>query len=345
MDNRRLIKKSLVYGIIGILICTSIVPLIEYVRADGPGYEIAPGTLINRVPERILARTSDGVMHCVYYRSDGSHSQIYHSFSSDYGVTWTEEPVTSGNYDQQYPAIAVDSQDALHVVWAGYHSGSPTVLQIRYCKRISSDWQTIENLTNEPYPQDETSAIAIDGNDAVHVVWSGIAGPDPAWPHVRYRKYTTSWGPINELQEAVGYSGLCAAIAIDNNNYVHVVWESGGYHHQSSYHLVYQRYTTYWEPYEPISITDNNPVGRACIAVESNGDVHLIGNTWEGIAHKEKTSAGWQNADLLESSYTLLSSISIDSHEYLHVVWQYNGNIKYRKYTTSWQPTETIISD
>ena len=100
--------------------------------------------------------------------------------------------------------------------------------------------------------------------------------------------YTTSWRPIKELQEGVGYRGFYAAIAIDNNNYVHVVWESDGYHTQEAYHLVYERFTTFWEPYESISIIGNNPVGRVSIAVESG-----VGNSSSPISFDpyEKKSA------------------------------------------------------
>lgn len=80
----------------------------SWVVAEG---ELYPGT-------KKLSRTSDGVLHTVYYRSDGQYLQIYHSYSSDNGETWTEEALTSESYNQTYPAIAVDSNDYLHVVWS-----------------------------------------------------------------------------------------------------------------------------------------------------------------------------------------------------------------------------------
>ena len=79
----RLVRKGLVFGIIILFVGASIVPNIS---AD-PVSQIAEGNLGLRSPTRKLARALDGVLHCVYHRSDGLHSQIYHSWA-DYWNIW-----------------------------------------------------------------------------------------------------------------------------------------------------------------------------------------------------------------------------------------------------------------
>ena len=61
--------------------------------------------------------------------------------------------------------------------------------------------------------------------------------------------------------------------------------------------------------------------------------------------HKERTASGWQATDELDSTNSAESSIAIDIRDYLHVVWQNNGSIKYKEYTTAWQATETLVPD
>ena len=82
------------------------------------GYQVATGAephSTRMCSQRKLAVTSDGNVHAIYHREDGSGIlQIYHAESSDEGLTWVEEQVTFALRDQNFPALAVDSADDLH---------------------------------------------------------------------------------------------------------------------------------------------------------------------------------------------------------------------------------------
>ena len=160
-----LFKRGMVFGIIFLLIWSTIVPVME--ASDS---QIASGDLGKSFRASKLARTSDNVLHCVYTRLDSMHYQIYYSYSIDDGETWNEVALTAESYNQTDPGIATDSNDYLHVVWQGCHSGSPDHPQIRYIK-YASIWGEIDNITEDIGWDQRTPAIAIDGNDNLHVVW------------------------------------------------------------------------------------------------------------------------------------------------------------------------------
>jgi len=64
--------------------------------------------------------------------------------------------------------------------------------------------------------------MAIDSNDHIHIVWTGVLSGGSV-NQIRYIKYTTSWGSIENLTNSV-YSQYAPSIAIDSNNHVHIVW-------------------------------------------------------------------------------------------------------------------------
>ena len=61
-----------------------------------------PAVANSQPSQRKLVRGSDGVLHCVYLRSDGSRNQVYYAYSSDDGDNWTEEAITAPFFKQQY---------------------------------------------------------------------------------------------------------------------------------------------------------------------------------------------------------------------------------------------------
>lgn len=96
------------------------------------------GTNFNNA--RQFVRDSVGNLYFPYSGFSGT-SQIFVAKSTDNGNTWSDiggAPIqTIEGYHQQYPSIAVDSQNNLHVVWCGTDSGNPTYCQIKYSKYSS----------------------------------------------------------------------------------------------------------------------------------------------------------------------------------------------------------------
>lgn len=344
-------RKGLVIGIIILFISASIIPNISG-DSSNPGSEIAQGKLSRPPAAKQLARTSDGVLYCVYNRSDGSHSQIYYLYSINNGETWSEELLTTDNYDQLHPAIAIDSNDYIYIVWEGCHSGSPIHSQIRY-RIFTTDWNEISNITTDTDWDQRTPAIAVDSNNIIHVVWQKIEFIGGPWswngcgPTYYSKKTGDSWSVPIRIGEGEEYGEFSPMIVIDKNAHLHVAWTAGGYHYGSCWYSAYRRYTTYWEPVESFGCYEK----ELSIAVDSEGNVHLVSNNGayaNGVHYRKRTSSGWSSPVTIApvtDTRRKCPSIAIDSSDYLHVIWDDDGNIRYRKYTSSWQDAETLVSD
>ncbi|MCJ7805211.1 hypothetical protein MUP46_01025 [Patescibacteria group bacterium] len=220
-------------------------------------------------------------------------------------TSWqTQEAVTNVEYYQHSPSIAIDSQDNIHVVWAGEGTGTYTnQYQIHYRERTTS-WQTQEDITNIDNIQahygygGDCVTIAIDSQDNVHVAWRGMGWGDyPVHSQIQYRKRTTSWQTQEAVTNVDGDQVDCS-IAVDSEDSIHVVWCGTSWgDYTSHYQVQYRERTTSWQTQEAITNMD--------------GD-------------------------------NIYSSISMDSEDNVHTVWVEGDYVKYRKRTISWQTLEVI---
>lgn len=251
-----------------------------------------------------IAIDSNDHIHVVWWGSHvgfPSYEQIRYR---KYTTSWqTIENLTSGDYDQSTPSIAIDGNDCLHVAWQGTHAASPTVYQIRYVK--SSSWGDIANLTLESYHQLSPS-IAIDGNNYIHITWYGRHTGSTTRNQIRYIKYTTSWQNIENLTSG-DYSQIAPCIAIDGNDYIHIVWygyHSGGGGRQQ---IRYIKYTTSWGSVENLT-AENDHQDEPSIAIDGNNYVHIVwwglhpgSDYYEQIRHIKYTTS-WGSIQNLTSS-------------------------------------------
>lgn len=314
--------------------------------------------------QRKLAVTSDGNLHVVYHHKDGTGIlQIYHAESSDGGATWTEEQLTFASRDQNFPALAVDSMDNLHLVWEDGREGQPGIVPKTYYQKKTTTWQPAELVASYA----TVPSIAIDGNDNVHVVYGVYvygAGYYGGGNGIRWRMRTPAGWQSEESISENKYWVRSATVAIDGDNNVHVAWSHDPRYRYYDMHYR-KRTASGWEPEVEIARDSDSRSIYASVVIDSNNYVHVVWQYAEGCSSPyshdgyfsiryRKYTDSWQPVEILEGPTAFPQNnpvIAIDSNSHIHVVWsgQHAGSpachqIRYREYTTAWQPIQNLTS-
>ena len=125
-----------------------------------------------------IAIDSNDVIHVVFHCTDhfvsGTvYDDILHIKSSDYGNTWSNwecDPVYQDAHNEQFPVIAIDDNDKLHVVWAGQVQYSSED-QVGYSHNDSGSWSSVEWITWNPDVDSQRPSISVNDNDYIHCVF------------------------------------------------------------------------------------------------------------------------------------------------------------------------------
>jgi hypothetical protein len=141
-----------------------------------------------------------GDIHVVWAYGVGPSYAICHRKYSNGG--WQPDIDYIGGsptYFQVNPSISTDSNNNLHVVWFGKHSGSPTYFQVRHCK-YDNGWGTVENLTNatidQMYPNLISGYYPEVFGKKINRPYSGYAFVWNDGPTIRfYKSPDLSWEP------------------------------------------------------------------------------------------------------------------------------------------------------
>ena len=303
-------------------------------NGSGTEYQYTPGG-------RRLAYKKDGTLLCVYqkYLSPKVYRQVFLARSTDHGVTWTEEQVTIGDTEHgDFPCLAIDSQDHIHIVWAGSTSG------IVY-REYTTSWQSqVELESGDGW----CPSIAIDSQDNVHVVWT-------EGNYIKYRKKVNgSWQAEENVVDSIADQEP-PAIAVDNSDNVHVVWFGLNWGtFPTKYQTQYRKRTTSWQT--QVEVTDVNYDQYVnAIAIDGNDDVHFlwVGDSASGLnrpQYRRTISGIWQAQEELadERISGIYANVAIDINRdgYINTFWQRASDhtIQYRQHTDSWQTQEEILT-
>jgi hypothetical protein len=191
----------------------------------------------------------------------------------------------------------------------------------------------------------EVSVIAADSNNYIHVVWGDET---PGNSEIFYKKSTdggTTW-TTKRLTWNNGHS-YDPNIAIDSNNYIHVVWPDLT---SGNYEICYKKSTDGGTSWATKRLTYNSggsdlPV----ITADSNNHIHVVWRDYSlgyyEIYYKRSTDGGatWTTKRLTYTNDAQLPAITADSNNNIYVVYRDfspgNGEIFYKKSTdggTSW---------
>ncbi len=294
--------------------------------------------------DSVIAVDSNNHLHVVWADDTPGNKEIYYKKSTDEGSSWTTKRLTWNSGWSYYPAIAVDSNNHLHVVWMDRTPGNR---EIYYKKSTDggSSWITNKRLTWNS-GDSEVPAIAVDSNNHLHVVWWDST---PGNLEIYYKKSTdggSSW-ITKRLTWNSGWS-FYPAIAVDSNNHLHVVWQDST---PGNLEIYYKKSTDGGSSWTTKRLTWNSGGSWGpAIAVDSNNHLHVV---WEDdtpgnyeIYYSKSTDGGssWTTKRLTwTSGGSWGPAIAVDSNNHLHVVWYDetpgNREIYYKKSTdggSSW---------
>jgi hypothetical protein len=290
-----------------------------------------------------IAVDTNGHLHVVWHDDTPGINEIYYKKSMDGGTTWINKRLTFKSGYSRDPSIAIDSNNHVHVVWEDNTSSN---FEIYYKKSTDGGvtWIT-KRMTYNPYNSFDP-IIAVSSNNHVHVVWSDST---PGNSEI-FNKKSTDGGAVWTTKRLTFNSegSFHPAIALDSNNYVHVVWQD---HTPGIAEIYYKKSTDGGAAWTTKRLTYNAGFsGIPAIAIDSNDNLHVV---WydstpfnSEIFYKKSTDGGvnWITKRLTYNSggsYT--PTIAIDSNGQIHVVWydhtSGNSEIYYKKSTnggTTW---------
>ena len=284
-----------------------------------------------------IATDSDNHIHVVWQQSKVGNAEIYYMKSTNGGTSWASKRLTWTAGDSGNPAIAIDSNNHIHVV---LDDDTPGNSEVFYKKSTDGGTSWTSKRLTWTAGDSDWPAITIDSSYHIHIVLDDVT---PGNSEVFYKKSTDggeTW-TTRRLTWTADFGGG-ADIATDLGNNIHVVrmeLKGGGekiFYKKStdggsSWTQKRLTWTTDWHWYPKIT-TDSNGYVHAVW-----GRYYDLENTWE-IFFKRSTDEGgsWTTNRLTwNPGNSMEPAIAIDTSDQIHVVWKDstpgNNEIYYRK--------------
>jgi hypothetical protein len=277
-----------------------------------------------------IAVDSNDAIHVVWYNyAAGAGEDVYYRRSTDGGTTWTPAQKLNGTLAHSCdPAIAIDSNDRIHVVWSDYVPDDGEDIYYRRSDNGGTTWNTVKRLTwtsgDSEYP-----AITSGPGNTVHIAW---VDDTPGHWEVYYKQSTnggTTWGTNKRLTvTADSASADSPVIAVSSDSRVHVAWHK---YMPGNPELYYRRSTdggTTWNTVQRLTWTSGGSF-RPVIGLGSGSAIHMV---WQDdtpgnaeVYYKKSTDGGatWGTAKRLTSTSgsSWSPDMAVDSSTAIHVVW------------------------
>ena len=294
-----------------------------------------------------LITDSIGNLHVVWqdqsnYMSSGTDRDIFYKRWESDTKTWTNTEVVSESTDEALtPAIAIDSQDNLHVAWEEFTIG------IMYKKWTAStqSWSSITNIATESTGISNNPSIGIDNSDNIHVVWSDntdlSSGGEFDVFYKIWNETKQAWSTTQVVSTESTTDSFYPKVAVDTIGNVHVVWDDATDYLSSGVDRdIFYKYldasTKIWQPAEIISNESTVFSLHPDIAIDSSDNLHVVWDddqAFDGAAGDtdifyrvyNKDLAIWEIPEVISDTGTCTSalpSIDIDLDDNIHVAWE-----------------------
>jgi hypothetical protein len=259
-----------------------------------------------------VVRSSSGSLWALTIQEDlaGNRPLVLYT-SGDQGQTWSPTSVTindatsglSGTYRTDEAAMAIDSQDVLHIVWGNYYYPTYYAQYYRQANLTTGSLSALVNLTalTGATNTSRTTAmnVAVDQNDTVWIAGHGttswvtrlLMSSQPGATNLAF----TDLGPIS-----MSASAQSVRLAVDAMGRVHCSYYrnigSGEY-----WHRIYDPALGGWQPSTSIGNTQpsNDYLGTLC--ADGLGNVHALigvdlytsGPVWDFRYRRWDAANGW----------------------------------------------------
>ena len=270
-----------------------------------------------------IALDSNNHIHVVWEDNTPGNYEIFHKKSTNKGVNWTLKRLTWNSGQSYYPAIAIDTNNHIHIVWFDMTPGNA---EIFYKKSTDggANWSQKRLTWNSSCS--ECPAIAVDSNNHIHVVWEDWT---PGNAEIFYKKSTDGGASWSHKRLTWNSDHSCApVIAIDTYDHIHVSWFDMT---PGNAEIFYKKSTDGGTTWSHERLTWNSgQSGSPAIAVDSNNHIHVAWADYTpgfyntDIFYKKSTDGGanWILKRLTwNSGQSYRPAIAVDSDTHIHVVW------------------------
>lgn len=244
----------------------------------------------------------------------------------------TPEPIPLNTGTLDYVSMTFDTQGRLHLAWDGNVSGAPSdhqQYQIYYSIYDEGTWTTPVNVSQTP-EYSFWPSLAVDTAGRVHLIWlegeTGLGQGVVMFDHLLYQRLEDdTWLP-QPIQFPLQQGAIFPRAYADAAGRVHLIWSNNISESPSFYHfrLHYVRWdgNDLYGPAQVSQALSNRGHGRADLAVDSSGDVHIV---WNGGDEEEVSQLYYSvlpaNQVSLADDYADTPSLAGQSPDDLHVVW------------------------
>jgi hypothetical protein len=378
-----------VLALIAFLVFSSSMPVIlssawsGMVLSRGTTELITPSSsLDSQYPDITL--DAEGNVHVVWQENSSLYYDIYYKMFNVTDETWIPaELVSTGcTYDSIEPAIAVDADGNVNVVWTDKTTiasdGADMDIFYNYRSGLSGTWNGPQVVSTTSTTVSEEPDIVVDAIGDAFIVWTDYAdctGDSGSDADIFYKHRVRGTGLFDSV-ELVSIDSTTAsyspAIAIDDSGNIHVTWDDltdyGGA--GTDRDIFYSKRTIGWSSATVISTASNSASYDPAICIDNLNNIHIA---WRDFANYLDSGSDFDifyknfNSTLTEWGTTQVIStgspgdsnyvdIAADSQNNIYCTWMDNSNIDgagtdndifikiYNASLGSWSPIKVVSS-
>jgi len=269
-----------------------------------------------------IALDNEGHPHVVWERSDVG--DIYYRYYN--GSNWTVEHNISESSGSSYnPKIKIDQKNHKHIVWNDNSPGSPAIFH-RY---IDGTYRSPAAMISDTLAYSQAPVLVIDEDNFVHCAWiSAPSSKQKVRIHYRSRKLE-NWSPIEQIS-ADTLEAKDPALALKSDGSAVLVWRQILADGQNEQIYFREQIHGLWADPEPVC--EPGQFLKPDVVIDDQDQIYAVWNNRSSSSTSSRLHLSryarreWTGPFVLlqHLSYDCLKpKIALDSHQQVHLVWQY----------------------